>query len=217
MITRSRFGRFLLFFVGILWSYTNRIDKRTILPFADAYRVGDVVDTTMYTKEFPVDLLMANMPLFGLARKVKVPRVSQRFSLAFEEGLHSLPYLDGQMLETLKVTFVYSRSGDGRIHSVTYEPIRSNSGRAINAKVPIDVEFEWIEEEAVNLDAGMSVIFIATLVASIVFLIQLCSVGDNDGGHDDQQYNPKKKETASSSSSVSIGYSSAHKGKYSYE
>lgn len=198
-----------------------------------AYRVGDVVETAMYTREFPVDLLMANRPLFGVRRTVKIPRTVQRFSLAFEEGgMHSLPYLDGQMLERLTVSFIYSRSGDGRIHSVTYEAHRSKNGRAINAKVPIDVEFEWIEEEAVNLDAGMSVIFMATLVASIVFLIQLCSVGDNNNtaqggaggsGNDDAYRNTKKNPnttTVGPAASVSLGYgsgSSHQRGKYSYE
>jgi hypothetical protein len=210
MFLRQRISRFLLS-LACLWSCNF-----TTIQYTNAYRVGDVVDTAMYTQAFPVDLLMANMPLFGLARKVKIPRTAQRFSLAFEEGLHSLPYLDGQRMETLKVTFIYSRSGEGRIHSVNYQVLGSN--RAINAKIPIDVEFEWIEEEAVNLDAGLSVMFAATLVASVVFLIQLCSVGDNTngGGHhhnQDVEYRKKKKGTTAS---VSMGYSN-HRGKYSYE
>ena len=148
---------------------------------ANAYRVMDVVDASMYTRSFPVELLMANMPLFGVERTVKVPRVLDRFSLAFEEGLHSLPYIDGQSLETLQVTFIYSRSGEGRIHSVTSNAIRSPKGRPIDQKIPINVEFIWQEEEAVNFNAGISVMFLATLVASIVFLIQLCATSGGDG------------------------------------
>jgi hypothetical protein len=155
--------------------------------FVGAYRVGDVVDAAMYTKSFPVELFMANMPLFGVSRRVKMPRLMERFSLAFEEGLHSLPFMDAQTLEKLQIKFIYSRSGEGRIHSVTSEAIRSKV--PFNAKTPIEVEFEWIEEEAVNLDAGLTIVFLATLVASITFLIQLCGAGGGvrkDSNHDMQ-------------------------------
>jgi hypothetical protein len=220
----SSFSSFLLFLLPVLWgcsnSNNNNNNNNSTTIIVDAYRVGDVVDTAMHTQAFPVELFMANMPLFGVPRRVKIPRVTQRFSMAFEEGLHSLPYLDGQMLQTLKVTFIYSRSGEGRIHSVQYEAIRSQSGRALNAKTPIDVEFEWMEEKAVNLDALLSVMFIATLVASMVFLLQLCSVGDGgrNGNNDDlneDDYGRKKKGL--SSTSLSMGYSSSHGEKYSNE
>lgn len=157
-------------------------------PFAAAYRVGDVVDTTVSTQSATsIDLLMANRPLFGIPRSVHLLRLPERFSLSFEEGLHSLPYFDGQLLDQLVVTFVYSKSGEGRIHSVTSRAVRSPKGRPFSEKQPIVVSFEWVEEEAVDLEAGSSVMFLATLLVSIIFLAQLCSVADGDEGNDDTQ------------------------------
>jgi hypothetical protein len=215
------------FLILVLWGFTNHGTTNTT-PFlaVDAYRVGDVVDTAMYTQAFPVELFMANMPLFGVSRRVKIPRVTQRFSITFEEGLHSLPYLDGQMLQTLQVTIIYSRSGEGRIHSVQYEAIRSQNGLALNAKMPIDVEFEWLEEDPVNLDTASTVMFVATLVASMVFLLQLCSVGDSGGNNNNNtttnndlnadEYGRKKKGW--SSTYMSMGYASAaQRDKWSHE
>jgi hypothetical protein len=218
---------FILFLMLVLWGFTNHGTTNTT-PFlaVESYRVGDVVDTAMYTQAFPVELFMANMPLFGVSRRVKIPRVTQRFSIAFEEGLHSLPYLDGQMLQTLQVTFIYSRSGEGRIHSVQYETIRSQNGLALNAKIPIDVEFEWLEEDPVNLDTAFTVMFVATLVASMVFLLQLCSVGDSGGNNNNNnttnndlnadEYGRKKKGW--SSTNMSMGHASAaQRDKWSHE
>ena len=186
---------------SLFWVVFSFFVGRCLHNTADAYRIGDVVDATMYTRSFPVELLMANMPLFGVPRTVKMPRVIERFSLSFEEGLHSLPYIDGQSLETLQVTFVYSRSGEGRIHAVTSNAIRSPKGRPLDQKVPIQVEFVWQEEEAVNLDAGVSVMFLATLIASIVFLVQLCGVTGGDDNDRDPGYRGRSSSAYPTSTS----------------
>jgi hypothetical protein len=154
----------------------------------NAYRVGDVVDTTVSTQSsISIDLLMANRPLFGTSRSVRLPRLPERFSFSFEEGLHTLPYFDGQSLDKLFVTFVYSKSGEGRIHSVTSRAVRSPKGVPYSEKQPIDVIFEWIEEEALDLDAGSSVMFLVTLLVSVIFLVQLCGAADEDDGDSDTQ------------------------------
>jgi hypothetical protein len=183
-------------FLALLSFFNNH----QCLTTTEAYRIMDVVDATMYTRSFPVELLMASMPLFGVPRTVKIPRVLERFSLSFEEGLHSLPYIDGQSLETLQVTFIYSRSGEGRIHSVTSNAIRSPKGRPIDQKVPINVEFIWVEEEAVNFNAGISVMFLATLVSSILFLIQLCAANGGSEDHSDARYRGRSSPYPSSTS-----------------
>ena len=157
--------------------------------YADAYRVGDSIDAAVSTRSsLTIDLLMANQPLFGLPRTVHLPRLPERFSLSFEEGLHSLPYVDGQSLEQLIVTFVYSKSGGGRIHSVTSKAIqqsKSNHRKFENKKKEIEVQFDWVEEAAVDLEAGSSVMFLAAFVVSILFLLQLCTMDHSDDDDDD--------------------------------
>lgn len=132
---------------------------------------------------------MANQPLFGSPRTVHLPRLPERFSLSFEEGLHSLPYVDGQSLEQLIVTFIYSKSGGGRIHSVTSKAIQQPHNNKFDKKKEIEVVFDWVEEAAVDLEAGTSVMFLAVLVVSILFLLQLCMMDHSDDDDDDHNHN----------------------------
>jgi hypothetical protein len=152
--------------------------------FVNAYRVGDTIHAAVNTRSsVVVDLMIANLPLFGISRKTELPRLQERFSLSFEEGLHTLSYIDGQTAETIRVTFIYSKSGEGRIHSVSSTVVRTKS-RNFDPKLPIVVQYEWIEEEPVDLNAGSSIMFLATLLLSILFLIQLCGSGEGDeDGH----------------------------------
>lgn len=139
-----------------------------------------------------IELLMAARPLFGVSRTIQLARLPERFSLSFEEGLHSLPYVDGQALDVLRVIFVYSKSGEGRIHRVSSKAIWSDNKRSrLDKNVPIDVSFEWVEEEAVDLQAGSSVMFLTVLVVSILFLLQLCGVDDDVVGVGNEGKNNK--------------------------
>jgi hypothetical protein len=189
----------------------------------NAYRVGDTVDAAVTTRSsVAIDLMIANLPLFGITRTIKLPRLPEKFSLSFEEGLHSLPYVDGQTAERLSVTFIYSKSGTGRIHSVSSK-VKRSTNRNFDPQKPVEVEFVWIEEEAVDINAGSSLMFLATLISSIGFLIQLCGVsssGDDDDYDDDDydavasskandDYNNTMmygKQATTTTSSSSMGY-----------
>lgn len=154
----------------------------------DAYRVGDTVDAVVTTRSaLTIDLLMANQPLFGVTKTVHLPRLPERFSMSFDEGLHTLPYIDAAITERLVVTFVYSKSGNGRIHSVTSKAIvmsmKSATQRKFDPKREVEVLFDWVEEADVDFEAGMIVAFLVVFVVSILFLMQLLSIDhpDDDG------------------------------------
>jgi hypothetical protein len=160
---------------------------------SDAYRVGDVVDTDLVIDSVPSDALRSQMPLFGVRWTAHVrfnvdPAKARTFSLQFEDGLWTLPVTplvtkgktisDGQQyLERMTVQFVYSKSGVGAIHSVVgKDAVYSTERRPF-----FTVEYQWIEEEAVYVTAGHAVMFLAVLVASILFLLISCGVIAEDG------------------------------------
>jgi len=149
--------------------------------FVDAYKVGDTVDAAILTRSVrTIDLLMANMPLFGVTKTIHLPRSQGRFSMSFEEGLHTLPYIDVGITEKVVVTFVYSKSGAGRIHSVTSSPIQN---RKFDPTRDIEVLFDWVEEADLDFQAGSIVMFGVVLVVSILFVLQLCTID-----HPDDEY-----------------------------
>lgn len=158
--------------------------------FADAYRIGDTIDASVSTRSSKnVDMLIADQPLFGVTKTVRLPRLPERFSVSFEEGLYTIPYIDSVNTEKLFVTFVYSKSGTGKIHSVTSKAVPF-SGRS-NRSERVEVVYDWVEEAAVDLDAGSIVMFLAVFVVSIVFLLQLCTIEqpeDYDDDHQDSYY-----------------------------
>lgn len=157
--------------------------------FTAAYRLGDIVDASVSTRSsLGIDMLMHNMPAFGVTKQIYLPRLPERFSLSFEDGLHSLPYVDGQKIEGLVVTFVYSKSGDGRIHSVSSRAIPTT--RPFSKDQEIEVLFEWAEEASVDLEAGASIMFLAAFLVSVLFFLQLCSMDDpKEYDSDEKSYN----------------------------
>jgi hypothetical protein len=66
------------------------------------------------------------------------------------------------------------------------------------------VEFIWVEEEAVDLRAGSAVMFLSALIASLIFLIQLCGLDSEDDGNATRQDDYK----SSSRMTTSVGYAS---------
>jgi hypothetical protein len=159
--------------------------------FADAYKVGDTVDAAISTRSVrAIDLLMANMPLFGVSKTVHLPRMPGHFSMSFEEGVHTLPYIDAGTTEKLVVTFVYSKSGVGRIHSVTSSAIQN---RKFDPTRDIEVLFDWVEEAAVDFEAGSIVMFLVVLVVSIMFVLQLCTIDHPNEYDDDDDRNSNNK------------------------
>ena len=156
----------------------------------DAYRIGDTVDAAVSTRSArPVDLLMADHPRFGITRAVRLPGLpDSRFSLSFEEGLFTLPYVDASSVGRLIVTFVYSPSGPGRIHSVTSRAVPivpGKSPRFPSSRREVEVLFEWVEEAEVDPEAGTIAVLAVVFVVSILFLIQLCALDYDDDDDDD--------------------------------
>jgi hypothetical protein len=146
----------------------------------EAYRIGDAVDMTIQSVTSDRnDATRAQMPLFGLSNTVIFPRFIDRFSLGFEEGFHALPWIDGKNLGKLRVTFIYSKSGDGAIHSVSSEPIVQSKDEE-SPSGQIEVEYKWKEEEPVDIQSGASAMFLATLVVSVIFLLQACGLTESD-------------------------------------
>ena len=156
-------------------------------PCCHSYRVGDANEPEIWkpkdtaAEEAPMRNQMA---LFGLDSKFKA-KLSQMpgdyFSISFEEGFRALPWIykkngSGYPLEKLLVTFVYSRSGGGEIHSLSHQAIY-NKDRKDGDEVT--VEYKWIEEESVDLNSGAFVMFLSVFIVSIYFLFDLCGLCDS--------------------------------------
>ena len=153
----------LLLFVSLPWQCSS-------------YRVGDVVGTIIRTPEKTADALSNQMPLFGVSSDTEFFESPPRFSLAFQDGMIPLPWVEissrKRQLDELIVTFVYSRSGDGAIHAISSE---AKYDDAKLGREGFRVRYEWVEEEEVDLRSGSAVMFLAVSVASIVILLQSCS------------------------------------------
>lgn len=144
---------------------------------SSSYRIGDVVDTIVRTPQESKDALNHQMPQFGVPSSTMFYETPQRFSLAFQEGLRPLPWIDlqnkrNQPLKQVIVTFVYSKSGDGTIYSVSSETSYSDvqSGRE-----GFRVLYQWKEEEQVDLAAGSMVMFLVVCIVSILVMVQTCT------------------------------------------
>ena len=161
-----------------------------LLPWnLDAYRLGDAIDTEILT---PKDSSSQHapkrkqMPIFGVDSSTQFgPMTDSRFSIHFEEGFRALPWVDlknfmGAPLEKLEVTFVFSRSGGGEIHSLASRTFYSKDRKAAPPENgEITVEYKWIEEQAVDLNGGAFVMFLAIFITSLFFLVDLCGLCDN--------------------------------------
>lgn len=124
------------------------------------------------------------MPLFGWDTKAKFGPLPDRFSISFEEGFRALPWMSlrngyGVPLLRVEVTFIYSRSGSGEIHSMRSKTIYMTGGKsaaAMDTNNEITVEYRWVEEEAVDLNGGAFVMFLAIFIVSLFFLVDLCGL-----------------------------------------
>jgi hypothetical protein len=151
-----------------------------------AYRVGDAVDTDIRLASGTSDALRSQMPQFGMSSRAEFRFEDQEsFSLQFEDGLRGLPWISlvkfkGQALEKLVVTFVYSKSGGGAIHSVFSEPVYQETTARPLQTGSFSVNYVWIEEAKVHLHAGQAVMFFAVFLASIYFICFSCGLVDGD-------------------------------------
>jgi hypothetical protein len=148
-----------------------------------AYRVGEAVDTDILIGSVSTDALRSQMPSFGVGSSFYFPVTDEikYFSLRFQDGLLGIPTLytqnmRGQSLARVVVTFVYSKSGVGDVHAVNAQP------EYMSIEGPhedIQIEYQWIQEEAGQLRAGIGIMFFASLFVSILFLFQLCGIIDD--------------------------------------
>ena len=142
----------------------------------DCYHRGDVVDTILLTKKSSMasTMLQKDMPLFGYSTSSIVKNIeAPTFSLGFEDGLYMLPWVDTKRLEKLTVTFTFS---GGNIHSVSSQ--KKISPTANNES--FEIEYQWIEEAPLDIQSGMSVMYLFTLIISILFLVQACDATGSD-------------------------------------
>lgn len=163
---------------------------------ASAYRMGDVVDTDIRLASGTSDALRSQMPQFGVSSKANFRFEDQQddsFSLQFEDGLRGLPWVPlvnnrfkgqaGGGLEKLIVTFVYSKSGGGTIHTVLSEAVyQETAARRPQQAGSFQVQYVWVEEANVHLHAGQAVMFLAVFLASLYFICYSCGLVEGDGG-----------------------------------
>jgi hypothetical protein len=138
----------------------------TILHSVIGHYIGEPLQTTVLSARHKVEAVKSQWPLFGVDSTVKIPRSKEQFSLGFEESYHQLSWIDTNNLGELRVTFVYSRSGDGVVASVSSQPRMKTINGEYSTHL-VDVEYRWVEERPVNISSGCIVMFLATLVVSI--------------------------------------------------
>lgn len=145
-----------------------------------SYSIGEHIETSVFTITGGSEALGKQRPLFGINSVVTFPRSrsNDRFSLSFAEGFHHLPWFDTSSLGRLRVTFVFSKSGDGVIHSVSSEPIMRVM-HDDHSRHNIQIEYVWIEEQPVDFQSGLAVMFMATFL--VVLVIQVCRFGVDTG------------------------------------
>ena len=126
------------------------------------------------------------------ANSMKKTSTANGFNIYFEDGLRTVEYVpfknyQGLQLQKLVITFVYSKSGSGMIHSV----ILSDKAYSKYNYQPdtFVVEYNWKEEAPVRLVAGYAVLFLIVFVASILFLMETCMVVDDN----DEKYRNDNK------------------------
>lgn len=213
---QSRFGAPTALQIARRWLRTLLL--LTLLPqTSHAYRLGDAIDTEILT---PKDSSSqhapkrSQMPIFGVdTTTVLGPITDHKFSMHFEEGFRALPWINtqsfmGAALEKVEVTFVFSRSGGGEIHSLTTRTIyekdkdpKKGSAATDATKGEIIVEYKWIEEESVDLNGGAFVMFLAIFVSSLFMLVDLCGLCDS--GDEEDDYAPHRSyQTATGGSHI---------------
>jgi hypothetical protein len=149
--------------------------------------IGESLQTTVLSAHGKVEATKAQWPLFGVDSTVKIPRSQEKFSLGFEENYHQLSWFDTNNLGKLRVTFLYSRSGDGMIASVTSQPVMKTINEEYSTH-HFDVEYRWVEEQPIGIASACIIMFLATLMVSLLLVFSLC------GFSDDEQATPESSE-----------------------
>lgn len=147
-----------------------------LLESVSSYSIGEHIETSVFTITGGSEALSKQRPLFGINSIVTFPRSrsNDRFSLSFAEGYHHLPWFDTSSLGKLRVIFLFSRSGDGVIHSVSSEPVMRVM-HDDHSRHNIQIEYVWIQEQPVDFQSGLAVMFLATFLFALA--IQICRLG----------------------------------------
>ena len=214
-----------------------------------AYRMGEDIDTKVSVSSSPYkDVLRSQAPMFGIPTQSRFPvtavvkqdtddddatatatttRQPASISLSFEYGLWALPNIPvldsrGRTLESVVVTFVYSRSGNGAIHSVTSQAnyIYYNQQQAkkkTNHRLDeeqqqqqqqspetVSVSYQWIEEHEVQTTAGQTVMYLIVFVASILGMIASCGSSSSSSDDDGDRNGASTSEMSFFASSSSV-------------
>lgn len=128
------------------------------------------------------------------AKKVYPSNEHLRLSLSFHEGFHHIPWLDvyappphNKILQHLEVTIVYSGS-DGSIHAVHRDTkyqassVTSEVGNDTDVPKSFTVEYIWVNEADVDVQAGLLALFLAVLIVSLSGIVGACISSDNEQG-----------------------------------
>jgi hypothetical protein len=162
-----------------------------------AYRVGDVVETELSIDSWPSsNVLRSQMPVFGVSTRaqfqIKKPtttsdessdrRLARKAALSFQDGLWGLPTIfltnsRGSGLQKLMVVFLYSKSGNGVIHSVSCVPKYPDGDSDVATQDGVfRVEYKWVEEEEVDLNAGQAIMLLVSFLAGVFILVASCGL-----------------------------------------
>mmetsp|Transcript_16912 Transcript_16912/g.25030 ORF Transcript_16912/g.25030 Transcript_16912/m.25030 type:complete len:208 (-) Transcript_16912:180-803(-) len=164
---------FLWVFIAISYSDSS----------CQAYQLGDAVDMVMRTSSGTEGVLRSQLPLFGKDSFAFFTGAPDHFSFSFEEGLRPVPWVKSfddreRYLETLQVTFSYSKSGGGAISGLSSKPIYSRKPRA-DDRTGFSVQYKWMEEEKVHPRAGANVMLLSIFLASCLILLDSCCGDDS--------------------------------------
>jgi hypothetical protein len=179
---QSKFVRFLF------WSLSLQC-----LSIVQAYRLGGVVDTDIRLDRSlnePRDTLRKQMPQFGISSKAyfQIPSDSTSFSLAFEDGLRTLPFIPLKNpanhelpLEKVDVTFIYTSSAglEGSIHAILSDPVYSSNKDQIPPNIENSsfwVEYHWMEEPHYDVQAGLIAMLFLGFAYAVYFVLESCDL-----------------------------------------
>lgn len=139
-----------------------------------SYKVGDTVDGIVWTGQDFTSMKRAQMPVFGISSKTNFERKSL-LSFGFEDGLHMLPWIDTKEVEQVIITFMFSKSGQGTIKSVSLQ-----TSRVQYSPDEIIVEYQWVEEIPASLQEGNVAMLLGSLISCVAVLFHSCATSENE-------------------------------------
>lgn len=149
-------------------------------PITEAYRRGEPIDTDLRLNNLISEAHSHQQPRFGVNSHTKLQDVSKYdfVSLSFEDGLWGLPTFAVRQsaqrhLYRIVVTFIYTRNS---LESIQGEAVYRNPQEHENDRV--QVEYHWIREQELSMQAGGFVVMLVVLLTSIFFFLSACGMAD---------------------------------------